>query len=62
MKKLTQEIVRRTRGRDNGNGFVHYTPDANYSGAAGFNYSIKAATGQRGAANDGAWFYERWAA
>jgi len=45
-----------------GNGFVHYTPDANYSGAAGFDYQIKAVTGQRGAANDGAWFCERYAA
>ena len=45
-----------------GNGFVHYTPDANYAGAAQFNYQIQAITGQRGAANDSAWFCERRAA
>ena len=34
-----------------GNGFVHYTPDANYAGAAGFNYTLKAATGQTATAS-----------
>ncbi len=28
------------------NGFIHFTPDANYSGAASFNYTIQAPTGQ----------------
>jgi len=28
------------------NGFVHYTPEANYFGAAQFNYTLKASTGQ----------------
>ena len=45
-----------------GNGFVHYTPEANYFGAAGFDYQIRAVTGQRGAANDGEWLCERRAA
>lgn len=25
------------------NGFIHYTPDANYFGAVGFEYSLRAA-------------------
>lgn len=33
-----------------GNGFVHYTPDANYFGAAQLEYNLQAATGR--AAND----------
>ncbi|MDP1871283.1 MAG: cadherin-like domain-containing protein, partial [Gallionella sp.] len=45
-----------------GNGFVHYTPEANYFGAAQFNYTLQASTGQSGAANDSAWLCERWAA
>jgi len=34
------------------NGFIHYTPEANYFGAAQFNYTLQASTGQSGAAND----------
>jgi hypothetical protein len=44
------------------NGFIHYTPEANYYGAAQFNYSIKAVTGRKRAANDSEWFCERKAA
>lgn len=35
------------------NGFIHYTPAANYFGAAKFNYTLKAATGRfEAVAND----------
>lgn len=45
-----------------GNGFVHFNPGANYFGAARFNYTLKASTGQSNAANDSEWFCERRAA
>ena len=44
-----------------GSGFVHYTPEANYFGAAQFDYTVQAPTGLGGVAND-EWFYERRAA
>jgi len=34
------------------NGFVHYTPEANYFGAAQFNYTLQASTGKEIAEND----------
>jgi len=32
------------------NGFIHYTPEANYYGAAGFTYTVQDSTGQSGTA------------
>ncbi|ADL55464.1 Ig-like domain-containing protein [Gallionella capsiferriformans] len=31
-----------------GNGYIHYTPEANYFGAASFDYTLKASTGTEG--------------